>query len=487
VRKNVLTLPLVFVRRKAFLFAVVYAIAYLWPALALANTDIDSNAKYQVADIKIEGNKVTKPFIIFRECSFKVGDSLPMTNLDALLVRNEQRIMNTQLFISVKISVDSFAKGLVYLRIVVRENWYIFPVPFVRLNDRNIAEWRERGAKLSRINYGVYLDHTNLLGMRQKGLIYVDVGLNTRVLVRYQNPHLYGNKNNGLFAEVRGLSYRGIAVNTDNNKLQFVGTDKTMLQLLDGKVRWRRRSGYYRVHFIELGFSTQKGSDTLSKLNPYYFSYGKDKQRYTTIAYAYRHDNRDNVNYSLSGAALLAEVRQVGVLPSDDVHFLQLRVLAAKYIPLGKNWYINGIAKGKIQSTDNVPYNLQRGLGYEEDFLRGYELYVANGTRYASARINLKRQLVVRELRFNKARISQLKVIPYGIYICAFADAGYVYQKYTDRLDNNLANTFMYSQGISLETYTINNVTAKFNLSRNAFNEYRLTINLQKDISSIWN
>ncbi|MEK7758886.1 MAG: POTRA domain-containing protein, partial [Pseudomonadota bacterium] len=77
-----------------------------------------------IARIEFAGNRVTQPQILLQEMLVKEGDSAD----PALIERSRQAIMDLGLFTSVLAVVEPGDDGSV-LRILVKEKYYILPVP----------------------------------------------------------------------------------------------------------------------------------------------------------------------------------------------------------------------------------------------------------------------------------------------------------------------------------------------------------------------
>jgi outer membrane protein assembly factor BamA len=441
-----------------------------------------------VDDIAISGNRRTKEFIIRREMDLAVGDTVRLGELPERLRANERRLFNTQLFGSVSVQADSSRLPLVAVRVVVRENWYVWAAPYARLNDRNLNEWADRGRELGRLNYGLFLDHENLFGRHQKLELIAETGFTDRFTLRYNVPYLDRRGVYGLFSEIRYQSLSNLAYNTQGNQLAFVYRDAVLQTQLETHFRLRRRQGFYVFHYAELEYHRTEVSADLRELNPYYLGRGgAAQQQVTSLGYTFRYDRRDNVNFPLQGRALIADVRRLGVLPTDDFRSWQLRLAVGDYYPLGGKWYANYLLKGQLLTTPDVPYSLLRGIGYEEDVLRGYDLYVVNGSAYGMGRLNMKRELLRRTLPLRFVPWRQFNTLPLNLYFTGFTDWGGVYNRYPDRLDNPLANRVLRSAGVGLEINTWYNTVVRLNLSRNALQQTHFFVNLQKDLWTRWN
>ena len=81
----------------------------------------DSAATFVVSNIILEGNELTKSYVILRELPFKVGDSVATADLDYA----RDRIYSTALFTKVLIQHGKISKGKADVLIYVEERWYI--------------------------------------------------------------------------------------------------------------------------------------------------------------------------------------------------------------------------------------------------------------------------------------------------------------------------------------------------------------------------
>ena len=116
--------------------------------------------------------------------------------------------------------------------------------------------------------------------------------------------------------------------------------------------------------------------------------------------------------------------------------------------------------KGKVSFPERQPFLNTRGLGYFGDLVRGYELYVVDGSSYFLARNNLKFQLVNSKIKLNFLKIKQFNTIPIGIYPNIFMDYGYVHNAYAK--ESKLANKSIYGGGFGLDFVTYYNLVIRF-------------------------
>ena len=131
---------------------------------AKANSSkIDTTAplnNLQIAEVIITGNAKTRPFIILREVPFRKGDSLSFESLQQQLQLAKEQLMNTTLFVDVDVFISTRIQTpqqrQAVITVAVKERWYLFPVPYFKLVDRNFNQWWvEQNRSLERVNYGL--------------------------------------------------------------------------------------------------------------------------------------------------------------------------------------------------------------------------------------------------------------------------------------------------------------------------------------------
>jgi outer membrane protein assembly factor BamA len=88
-------------RAIAFMFVVAFAL----PVFSQHDDHIDESLlsakkenKFQVNSISLVGNKRTKASIITRELTFAIGDSLNLKEVEKLIARSQQNLLNSSLF-----------------------------------------------------------------------------------------------------------------------------------------------------------------------------------------------------------------------------------------------------------------------------------------------------------------------------------------------------------------------------------------------------
>ena len=153
-----------------------------------------------VKQIIIEGNRKTKERIINRELSFQEGITYTRAELDSMFVSDRNRIYNTNLFNTVALELANENEGEADVKIIVEERWYFYPIPFLKLIDRNISDWWvNRDRDPSRINYGIRLSQFNFRGRNELLRVILQTGFTSGFAVQYNIPNLDKSQNHGLF------------------------------------------------------------------------------------------------------------------------------------------------------------------------------------------------------------------------------------------------------------------------------------------------
>jgi outer membrane protein assembly factor BamA len=127
----------------------------------------------KIDSIEIRGNYTTEDFVILREMTFQVGDEVN----GSMIEFNRERIYSLGLFNFVKIFAKS-QKSKITAVIDVEETWYIYPVPFLNIRDKD----------LDRASYGLSLLYRNFRGRNETIQAVASFGYDQFYLLSYYNP-----------------------------------------------------------------------------------------------------------------------------------------------------------------------------------------------------------------------------------------------------------------------------------------------------------
>lgn len=428
------------------------------------------NQSFQSADsvlviqqINIVGNQKTTKNIILRELDFMMGDSIKKQDLAKRIDLNRRKLVNTNLFITVEINTTQLTENQIVINVKLLEQWYILGYPIFQISDRNYAEWFQRGADFKRTTFGVDLIHSNFRGRAERINLRLERGFTQRIDLGYRIPYIDKAMKTGAGFSLSYITNKTIAFRSLNDTLNYIrNLDEILRRRFSGAIYLKKRYHFYDNHTLELRYNNNSISDTIRKLNPDYFLDNRTSQKYFQMSYSFNYDFRDNVAYPLRGKRYELLINKLGILPNDDIDQLEITGGASWYKPLSQKFFYGLNLRAKISFPERQSFNNIRGLGYLADLVRGYELYVVDGSSFFLARNNLRYQLVNSKINLKFLKIKQFNQIPIGIYPNIFADYGYVQNRFTELNQSKLANRSMFGRGIGLDFVTYYNLVVRF-------------------------
>lgn len=424
----------------------------------------------RVDTILIEGNRKTRPALILRELEFAAGDSLSLANLAETLERNRLRVMNTGLFSNSTIALEPLEPGdRLAVRLVLTEAWYLYPIPLFELADRNFnVWWTDFNRSLKRVNYGISWTHLNLSGLADVLKLNLNFGYTNRYEAVYERPWFNPRQTLGFRAAVGYSRNHEVQYRTLDNKQQFyVDQDAWMRQRLSANLTLNWRPKLFTNHAFALEYYRNEVGDTIATVaNPDFFLNGRSRQRHLSLVYRLVVDYRDIRPYPTDGWIGTIEVRQNGLLPSDDLHLLRLTGELKKYFRFSPRWSLETIAKGRVSlPRRQPPFFNNQALGYGGDVVRGYEFFVMDGLDFGLFRSSLHLEVFNRFISFGKLMpIKSFKGMPAKVYLALNNDLGYANDPYY-AAENPLSNRLLHGYGVGLDLVLYYNMVAKFEWS----------------------
>ena len=434
-----------------------------------------------VKKIWINGNTKTKEFIVLRELTFKEGDSLSKQAIQDKITSSRQNLFNLQLFNNVKIfCVDSNQTELVFY-IDLKERWYFYPIPIMELADRNLnVWWVEKEHDLKRLNIGAIILQRNIRGRNETLAAVLETGFTNYIALQYEFPYIDKKLRQGLQLSSSFYTNKETAYRTFNNKQLFLRDDnhyvKSRFQV--GAI-WRYRKAIRIRHSIETNYTTYHISDTLLNANPDFLLAKRSFQQFALLRYLLEIDFRDYKPYPLKGYLINAQVTRWGLTPWDNIHMSEISLLGSYYVPLGHKFYWYQSLKLKSSAPFAQAYNIQRAMGYLQDYVRGYEYYVIDGQHFGILRNEVKYCLFKK--RFDTGIGERANDLPLNVYLKAYYDCGYVKDQFWFK-NNPLNNTYLQGYGIGVDISTFYDMVARYELSRNALGETKIYVALKANI-----
>ncbi|WP_176223769.1 BamA/TamA family outer membrane protein [Marivirga sericea] len=450
--------------------------------------------------IEIRGNKKTKRKIITREIDIQPNVSYPFKELKELIKLDENKIFNTGLFTSVRAELE-FIDGSdnnIKLIFFVEERWYIWPSVIFKLADRNFSDWLfNQGAATDRFEYGFKFDQFNVRGLNERLSAMAQFGFKRRFYLGYNIPYLNKNQTFGMgfnfsYSELDQLDYTNVG-----NKRLFIDADsifgddserRIISNTLTSNLFFTYRESYYNTHSIRLTYSRTTMIDEILQFNSNYLSRDGDvEQDYFGLTYIFRRDFRDRNNYPLKGFLIDGRLSKIGLGIFNDINLGHAQAHVAHYKPLKYNFNIASSVTGYTSYPSFQPYSNMQGLGFANNLLKGYELYVIQGQHYIMNKTELKKRLFSIEANLGKLMpLKQFRKVPIAAYFKLFFDHGYVQNNLPESSNTTvsplLSNRYIYSYGAGVDIVTYYDAVLRLEYSINALNEAGFFINVKSGI-----
>ena len=410
--------------------------------------------------------------VISRELVFHERDTLTKVVLERAIDRTRENLMNTTLFNFVNIHYQFIGDKQIAVIIDLTERWYILPLPIFELVDRNFNEWLKSG-DISRVNFGFYLNWDNFTGRNETLKLQFKWGYSQKIGLSYSIPFINKNQQESISISTSYSRNREAGYKVEDSKVLLYKDEENFVRKeIFGGIKYTQRRGFYNTSSFSVEYRYNQIEDTITKLNPEFFGAGNSIQQLISIAWMFRRDRRDFKVYALKGYLFDFEMVKNGIgLLENEPDLLYLSSTIKYFKPLSTKWYFASSIKGKLSGQSDAPYINQRGFGYGNDFIRGYEYYVVPGQNYVLTRNSIKFALVptqILSLPFNV--LEKFRTIPYAFYLNANFDMGYVRDRQFKQ-DNPLANKWQFGYGLGIDYVTYYSLVFRLEYSFNKFGE----------------
>jgi outer membrane protein assembly factor BamA len=441
----------------------------------------------RISSIEIFGNVRTRDKIIIRELDFQEGDIIQLRELTKRLKSNQEFIMNTSLFANAKINIKNWAEGDMYnevdIHISLTEAWYVYPIPIFELADRNFnVWWGEQRKQLNRVNIGARLIHRNLTGNDDRLKFVAHTGYTRKLELQYISPIINHSKTFRILTDLFYATNKEVSYTTLENKQQFFRNDNQALMK-------RRRIGMglqFRPkirtrHLINATYYNNSVVSVVSdSLNFDFLLDGRDRQQFIELSYSLSIDHRDIAPYPLSGALFTFNINKQGLGFFGDHSFSSITLGVDHYHSLTSRWSIANSVKGRLALEDKkTAFYTYRALGYNSDFLRGYELYVVDGNHFLYNRASLRFEILNRNLNLGKlVPLNAFRQLPLRLYVSLYNDLGFVNDPFYNE-GNPISNELLWGVGLGVDFVIYFDKIISFQLSRNHLNEIGLFLHFE--------
>jgi len=333
------------------------------------------------------------------------------------------------------------------------------------------------------VNFGLKVTQYNFRGRAERLRITAQTGFEDRLLLNYRIPYIDKKQQLGIMPEFLLINSRNLGYVTSDHLRTFLTSDDDLLRSFGASMWTTLRKKYLEYHNFGVGYARVWVADTITVLNPDYLGEGKQNQRSLTLAYAYQHNRRDNVNYPLTGYNLYAEMSKTGLGVFNDLDYFSLLGSASKYWNLGNQFYFANRVVGYRRFGDHPLHNFN-GLGFEDLYnVRGYELDLIETPAYLLYKSAARKLLFQRKANLGKfIKMKQFQTFPIAVYGKVFFDGAYNWNYPGYENNNRLTDTFIYGTGFGLDLVLIYDVVIRMEYSFNADGEAQFFLNFERDI-----
>ena len=245
------------------------------------------------------------------------------------------------------------------------------------------------------------------------------------------------------------------------------------------------RPSFHSTHYFRISYNYYIFSSIVLDV-PGFSLANSTHQQYVTFSYFFRNDHRDVNYYPLRGYYFDLELNHT--VPYATAQNTFIKTNFRKFFQILPRFYGATGITGKVCFEKSQPYFLQRGMGYGQDFVRGYEYYVVDGQHVALLKNDLKFALVPQQvIKLGFIKTTKFNTIPLAFYLDVFADAGYVYnyqplQPGYESQGNTLQNSFLGGIGLGLDFTTYYDVVIRLEGSLNRMGQTGISLHFTAPI-----
>jgi outer membrane protein assembly factor BamA len=425
----------------------------------------------KVNNIFIIGNEKTQKNIILRELDFTTDYYYDWNTFLEIIQADQKKIYNLRLFTSVEITPLMSGNNEVEVLIAVKERWYILPSLIFELADRNFSEWwTNQNRDFSRVNFGLRLSHANVGGRNEKLRFAGQLGFTRALDVLYSKPYIDKKQKHGIAAQVTFFEQKTIPLRSSNNKQVFFSNEQedVLRKNFGLALRYTYRRTFYNFHFFNLGYNNTRIDPEVLLQNPNYFQHNSNSLKYLYATYTFRHDKRDNVAYATDGELLQLSATKYGIFRTENLDEIEVNLTMNRYWKFNEKFHFASGLTANWFLSQSQPYTLVRGIGYNPNFIRGYELNVIEGQQLYVHKNSFRWKFIDWEYDISSVvPLEQFSTIPFTFYLSANFDHGYVKDRNNIPENALLTNRYLFGYGLGIDMVGFYDAVLRFEYSFN--------------------
>ena len=355
---------------------------------------------YIIDSIKIFGNDITEEFVILRELTFEVGDTIDQHTLEY----NKERVYSLGIFNKVNFRFQE--NDSTNLNIEVEESWYIYPVPFISLKDK---DW-------DKLSYGIIVLIKNFRGRNETLSGRAALGYDPSYSISYFKPSIIYKSD--IYFDIN-LLYQTVT-NRSISAANLFGDDFEYTYIIN-EVGAGNRFGKFHWAGFDLGFHYIE--------SPGYFKgiTASDERidRLLKVGLSYSYDTRDLIQFPHEGMLFFFYMQFKG-FGINNINYQTYNLDFREY----RNLFGDLTAKWRLTTRQTsggfIPFYDYSFLGFDEA-VRGYFSREREGHRYYLGSVELFHPLIKDiniTLDFVPLLPRQLLTYRLALYAQIFGDTG---------------------------------------------------------------
>ena len=208
---------------------------------------------------------------------------------------------------------------------------------------------------------------------------------------------------------------------------------------------------------------------------------GRNRQQLGSIGYQFTDDHRDIAAYPLTGYFVQGNIVKYGLGMGDDLNKFEVSGSFAKYMELKKGLFLSNYTYLEYSAPNQLAYNFYSALGYQKNFVRGYEIYVIEGSSIFLNKTTFKVRLFSKDVDWKSMPIEQFRHIPFAIYLKMYGDIGYVANYPNYEVNSMLSDKLLAGAGFGIDVIGSYDVVLRFEYSFNNIGENGFFFHLHKE------
>jgi len=393
----------------------------------------------------ISGNDITEEYIILRELTFGINDTLT----ERIAFYNRERIYSLGIFNRVYLIPEQM-DGLNILNIKVEESWYIYPLPFVDAAEND----------LKKLTYGINFRLKNFRGRNEQLSATFALGYDPYLYLNYYTPNIANEHNVFLNAKVGYAKVSNKSPTAEKLYGSSFNHKVIYFETIIGK-----RIGLFQKIYLNTAFSNIETPKYIQGINA-----SKDRiDNVLDIGFGYQYDTRDLVQFPKNGIFTSANFtfRGLGIDNTDyrilNFDFREYRVLIDKLI---SKWKL----ASRITFGEGIPFYDNSIIGVEQK-IRGHVSQKYEGDDIYIGSLELAYP-IIEELNIDLSFIPIIpnKLLSYrlGLYLQSFMETGIAKYKYQSFALNRFASGYGFGATLLVLPYQVLRFEVGFDEKSNA-------------------